>query len=167
MQVPKRKPGKFADIKPDRLITEEKLRSLEGALKRIVEIDLPQASKDASAAKEMGDFSENAAYTEAKSRLRRLQNRAMSLKERIAFAEVIRKGAAPDGSVRIGATVNVRVNGKEKAFEILGSQETDPGKGRISYLSPLGALLMGRKSGDVVVLKREGREIAYEILEVR
>lgn len=166
MQVPKRKPGKFADEKPDRLVSPEKLRSMERALARIMDEELPQASKDVAAAKEMGDFSENAAYTEAKARLRRLQSRAASLKDRIAHAEVIERGAAPDGSVRVGATVRVRVNGREKTFEILGSQETDPGAGRISHASPLGALLLGRKAGETVVLTRDGRNIAYEILEV-
>lgn len=166
MQVPKRKPGKFADEKPDRLITPEKLHSLERALERILEEELPQASRDVAAAKEMGDFSENAAYTEAKSRLRRLQGRAASLKERIGYAEVIERGAAPDGSVRIGASVKVRVNGREKTFEILGSQETDPGAGRISHASPLGALLLGRKAGETVTLSRDGRDITYDIIEV-
>ena len=167
MQVPKRKPGKYAGIKPDRLITEEKLISLRSALSQIMENDLPQASKDVSVAKEMGDFSENAAYTEAKSRLRRFQNRAMSIKDSIANAVIIKKGAAADGSVRVGATVTVLVNGKEKNYEILGSQETDPGSGRISYLSPLGVLLMGKRAGDTIILKRDDREIPYEIINVK
>lgn len=166
MQVPKRKPGKFADVKPDRLMTEEKLRSLEAAFKKIIEIDLPQASKDAAAAKEQGDFSENAAYSDAKARLRRFQNRAMSIKDRLTHAVVIKKGAAADGSVRVGATVTVLLNGKEKTYEILGSQETDPGAGRISHLSPLGELLIGKKAGETVVLNRDGKEIPCEILKV-
>lgn len=167
MQVPKRKPGKFANEKPDRLITEEKLASLKSALKSIKEVDLPKASRDAAAAKEMGDFSENAAYTEAKSRLRRLKTRAASLEDRIKHAIVIEKGATADGSIKIGATVTIRMNGREKTYEILGSQETDPGSGRISYLSPLGSLLMGKKAGDTVILKREDREIPCEVLEVK
>lgn len=166
MQTPKRKPGKFSDVKPDRFITESKLHSMKSALRQILEIDLPQASKEASLAKEQGDFSENAAYSDAKARLRRLQNRAASFKDRIMFAIVIKKGAADDGSIKIGATVSVKMNGRKKTYEIVGSQETSPGTGRISHLSPLGVLLMGKKAGETVILIHDNREIPCEILKV-
>jgi transcription elongation GreA/GreB family factor len=59
------------------------------------------------------------------------------------------------------------MNGKEKTFEILGSQETDPGSGRISHISPLGEILIGKKAGETVTLKRDGREIPCEIISVK
>jgi transcription elongation factor GreA len=80
---------------------------------------------------------------------------------------IVRKGAAPDGSVRIGATVVVRVNGNERVYEITGSSETDPGSGKVSHLSPLGKALLGKKAGETALVKGPAKEVPYTIVEVR
>jgi len=66
----------------------------------------------------------------------------------------------------LGSIVLVKVNGKEKKYEILGSSESDPDKGVISHTSPIGQILMGKIVGDKVVFKLNDREVEYEILEI-
>lgn len=167
MQVPKRKPGKYAPGPADYHLTPEAIQSLKEELARIETRIRPKAVEELRRTREMGDLSENFAYSAAKAKLGGLDMRVLEIKERLKNAISIKRGAAPDGGVRIGASVEVEVNGKKKIYDIVGSQETDPGAGAISYLSPLGAALMGRKPGETVAIDANGKEVLYKILSVR
>jgi transcription elongation GreA/GreB family factor len=78
-----------------------------------------------------------------------VNGRILSLQDRIASAILIQT-PADDGVVRIGSTVTIASVEREMTFQILGSQETNPQKGRISYSSPLGAALIGHMVGEEV-----------------
>lgn len=127
----------------------------------------PAAAEEVARTAAMGDLSENAAYTAAKYHLRRLNDRITTIEEKLKFAIVINEGTDSSGKIRIGSTVTVEVNGKQMTFEILGSHETNPSRGRISYLSPIGAALIDHVAGDVVTVKINDRAVVYRILEVR
>lgn len=169
MQVPKRKSQMFRKYggQEDNYLSAAAIRRLKDDLEHLSSTERPKALDDLVRAREMGDLSENAAYSEAKGRLARIDGRIFSLKERLKHAVVIESGADEDGSVRIGSTVVVRAGDTEKTYEITGSQETSPGRGRISHLSPLGALLIGKKSGDNVTLTVNGKGTTYTIVDVR
>jgi transcription elongation factor GreA len=68
--------------------------------------------------------------------------------------------------VQIGHTVTISINDMEQTFKILGSTETNPGAGIISYQSPLGAALMGHNVGDTVLMKIADREIKSKIVKI-
>lgn len=115
---------------------------------------------------EMGDFSENAGYQIAKGTLRRINDRIVTLEERIKTAIPIEQGTK-DGTIRVGSTVTVETNQKPMIFEIVGSMETNPSRGRISHRSPLGVALLGHVAGDEVILKTPEREVVYRVIDVR
>jgi transcription elongation factor GreA len=167
MRVPKRRGEELerASREQDNYMTPAKRDRLRQTLRDIEEKQLPQAREDLRVAREMGDLSENAAYSEAKGRTLRLTGRIHSINERIRNAILIEKGS-DDGKVSIGCTVTVTVNGKQRVYEVLGSQETAPSDGRISYKSPLGAALLGHSAGDEVTVETNGRKITYHIDEV-
>jgi len=167
MQVPKRKKEesrKYAGL-GDGFMTREAIRKIEEDIARM-ERSVPRAAEELARAREMGDLSENAAYSEAKGRLNGLHTRILILKEKLKHAVPIEKGAGADGKVRIGATVIVRVDGKEKTYEIVGSEESAPASGRISHQSPIGKALLGHRAGETVVFKGPAREVSYEIVSV-
>jgi transcription elongation factor GreA len=62
--------------------------------------------------------------------------------------------------------VTVSVKGKQSDFEILGSVESNPFKGRISYSSPLGAALIGHSPGESVQVKIQNTEVTYDIVSI-
>jgi transcription elongation factor GreA len=166
MQVPRRRSEQ--SIKRDTgpfLVTREALERLQGSLKHL-EGQIPHMISEVEYTKSHGDFSENAACQDAKATLRRTYNRIESIKDRIKRAEIIEKGPS-NGKVQIGSTVVLELAGKKHTFEILGSHESNPGKGRISNTSPLGAALMGHEAGDDVVLEVKTGSVHYRILEIR
>lgn len=164
MRVPYRKPTKFSYIPADPLMTAEKLAELKNHLARLKKIR-PQAAADVSQLAELGDFSENVEYQLAKGRLRGINQKIINLEKEINQADVIKPGKNP-GRVELGNKVTVESGEKIKTFQILGSSETDPRKGIISYSSPIGATLMTRALGETVKIKIGGKETEYKILKI-
>jgi transcription elongation factor GreA len=163
MQLPKRKPGKFSQIPFDPYVTQEKYDEMVSNVERLKKKKIPAAAEVRRTAAN-GDFSENAAYQSAKGKLRGILSRIDILTEQLARAVVIKKSGGD--TVQIGSTVTVEMGGQQRAFTILGSSQTDPDKGIISYQSPIGAALMGRKVGESFVVKRANAEVACRILTI-
>lgn len=115
---------------------------------------------------ELGDFSENVEYQLAKGRLRGINNSIERIENQLKQAEIIE---SPVGisAVQIGNTVVVESAGQQKTFLILGSTETNPLKGVISYSSPIGAALLGHAVGEIIKIALTGREVEYKIIEIK
>ena len=117
-------------------------------------------------AKEQGDLSENAEYSEAKSREVENEKRIAELESIIKNSVVVKKGNKSD-RVGIGSVVKLLTpNGLEKIFNIVGSDEADPTSNKISNESPIGAALMHKSVGDTVVVEVPGGTIEYKIESV-
>lgn len=162
MQIPKRKPGKFAHIPKDFTITESKEKELQDELKNLQKKQ-PHAIKEVERLGAMGDFSENAAYQMAKGRLRRINYRMTEIESFLKHANIIAPPKDSD-TIQIGHTVVVETNGSEFSFTILGSSETDPSAGIISQHSALGQELLGKKIGDLISIELPSKSIMYKIL---
>ncbi len=152
-------------METDVYITPEKIEAMKREIVTRT-AERPALALEMQRTAEEGDFSENAGYQAAKAALRRLNSRIDWLNERLRYAIPIESGTDASGNIRIGATVTVEIAGKQMTFEILGSQESSPSRGRISHISPLGAALLGHKAGDVVIAKINDREITYKIISV-
>lgn len=127
---------------------------------------LPVLIEEAKRTAAFGDRSDNAEYKEAKSALRRANSQILSLNDQIKRVVVIRSGPNISGKIEIGSTVVLEVEGIKKTFEIVGSHETDPAHGRISYKSPLGAALMGCAKGDVVTIQTNSGQKTYRVVQI-
>lgn len=165
MRVPKRKSEQNKLLKKQTpfYITKEGLELYKQELAEL-EAKLPEMIELVEHTKSHGDFSENAAYQDAKHTLRRANRKILIMKDRINKAILIEKKKTD--TVQLGSTVIVETNGKEFSFEILGSHESNPAKGIISQTSPLGKLLLGKKVGDNVELTLEERVIQYVIKSI-
>ena len=114
----------------------------------------------------MGDLSENAEYTEAKESQAFNEGRIRELEEIIKNAAIISKKPSCD-SVEIGCEITVQNKIGKKTFFIVGSQEADPMRGKISNESPLGRTFLGKKKGDEVIVQTPSGKIHYKILEIK
>ncbi len=163
MQLPHRKPPKFTQYATDPLITRAKFGELQKRLARLL-ADRPRVADEVHRLAQNGDFSENAEYQMAKGRLRGMNDEIDRLQFQLDRAEII--DARDADRVSIGHMVTVLVSAKEVAYRILGSTETDPARGVISYTSPIGAALLGKKVGDEIAIEIAGRKILYKILAI-
>jgi len=166
MRVPKRKPGKYAADKADLHFTEGKLKALKAELEKLQKVAHPQAVNEVERLRLLGDFSENAAYSMAKGRLRSINDRITILGNKIKGAIII---TPPDeaGIVQLGSIVTVEMLGKEITYKILGSSETNPTSGIISHNSPIGSALMGHRVGDTAVCTIKDEAVDCKILRIK
>lgn len=91
------------------------------------------------------------------------------LNERIAEARIIDLKEQPRDEIRFGATVTLKTEGTGdiQAFQIVGVDETDISRGKISFLSPLARVLTNKKAGDRVTLKRPKGDLVFEVMEIK
>ncbi len=90
------------------------------------------------------------------------------LNNRISEAKVVNLKEQPQNEIRFGALVTLKTEGSNKiqSFQIVGVDEADISKGKISFISPLAKLLINKKIGDRVILKRTGEDIVFEIMDI-
>lgn len=168
MQIPKRRGEELRESKivHDNYVTPEKIERLKKDLDDLIKRERPEVLAEVQRTREMGDLSENAGYQISKARLRQIDGRIMSIQDRLKNAVVIEKGD-DSGRIRIGSTVELELSGKMITYEILGSQESNPLRGRISHLSPLGRALLGHVAGEEIDFESPAGVIHYKILAVK
>lgn len=148
-----------------RIFTEEGLKKLESELedrRTRVRQEIAQAIKEA---KEQGDLSENAEYSEAKRHQNENETRIAEL-EALLKESIVAAPPKKTSQVQVGSKLVVKTHGKEMTFEIVGANEVDPANGKISSESPLGKEFMGKGKGDAVTVMAPAGNVKYEILSV-
>jgi len=149
-------------------ITNEGFENLKQELARLKTVDRPATIKAIEVARAHGDLSENAEYDAAKDRQAFIEGRIGELGYKIAAAKVIDPGSVPKESVRFASRVVLENldSGEEVEYMIVGQEESDIKRGRISVSSPLGTALLGKKPGDEVSLQAPGGKRVYEVVEI-
>lgn len=166
MRLPIRKADKYTYLKKDPVITREKFEELKNKLDFLVRVKRPQEAEEVKRLALMGDFSENAGYQLAKGRLRGINQRILEIEDLLKKAQIINPSNQKE-LIEIGHQVKVIIDGQEeKTYQILGSEETNPGLGVISYTSPLGAALIGKKKDESVEVIINGKNKQYLIKEI-
>jgi len=120
-------------------------------------------------AREEGDLRENAGYDAARERQGMLEARIRYIESRLATSQMIDLDSLDGDRVTFGATVEIEdvETGESKTWTLLGPDESDPAKGSISLLSPVGQAMLGKEEGDEIVVDAPRGKIRYEIVSVR
>jgi len=148
-------------------ITPAGFARLDAERKRLVELERPEVVRTVSWAASNGDRSENGDYIYGKRRLREIDRRVRFLIKRLEAASVVDNAGRVDDQVFFGAEVRVRSSaGGERRVTIVGADEVDTARGRVSWISPMARALLKARVGDVVALRTPGGEEALEILDV-
>ncbi|NPA03806.1 MAG: transcription elongation factor GreA [Epsilonproteobacteria bacterium] len=142
----------------------QKLKSEFEALNQ----ERPKVVEEIERAKEHGDLRENAEYHAAKERLAFIDARLTELADLLARAQVIDPSKFSHNKVMFGSTVKLLdiEEDEEIEYTIVGSSESDPEHGLISYNTPLARQLIGKEEGDEIRVKLPKGEIDLEVLEV-
>lgn len=151
-------------------ITREGLENLKKELENLKKKERPKIIKEIEIARSYGDLSENAEYEAAKEKQGLIEARIRELEYKIANAYVVepKKGEGED-KIIFGATVTLKNLDTDKmvTYTLVGPDESDVAKRRISINSPVGKSLLGKKRGEIVEVRTPGGEVEYEIVEVK
>ncbi|HSC88148.1 MAG TPA: transcription elongation factor GreB [Polyangiaceae bacterium] len=148
-------------------LTPEGAKKLQDELRKLTVEERPRVVTEVADAAAQGDRSENAEYTYGKKRLREIDRRIRFLTKRLEDAVVVQPGENAAQEVRFGATVEVvDEDGEHKRYTMVGPDESDPGRGLLSFQSPMGRALMKKKVGDYALVKRPAGEVEFEIVAI-
>jgi len=118
-------------------------------------------------AKEFGDLSENAAYTEAREAQNENESRIRELEDLVLISEIVKKDKNND-TIQIGSSFIIELNDEEFNYSIVGPQEADPSSYKISHESPLGKAFLKKKKGDVVEFTSPGgTKMTFKIKDIK
>jgi transcription elongation factor GreA len=137
---------------------------LENELKHRQQVERPRIIQQITDARTHGDLSENAEYHAAREKQGMTEARIKDLEAMLGTAEVIEPPTSGD-RITFGSTVRLEdQSGKEVRYQIVGSEESEPTRGRISILAPLARTLIGKKVGDTVTAQLPAGKKTFEIL---
>ena len=151
-----------------RPITRKGYETLKKEVERIKKIDRPMNIKAIEEARAHGDLSENAEFEAAKNRQAFIEGRLMELGHRLATADIIDPDMLPKDRALFASKVvleNVDT-GETFEYQLVGPDESDIEKGRISITSPLGKAIVGKKPGEEIMLQAPGGRRYYELLDI-
>ncbi|MBW1695965.1 MAG: transcription elongation factor GreA [Deltaproteobacteria bacterium] len=149
-------------------ITRQGYEALRKELERLKSVERPRIISAIEQARAHGDLSENAEYHAAKERQAYIESRLNELGYKLAHAEIVDTDSLPKDHVAFGSTVVLENldTGETVEYQLVGPDESDIAKGRISISSPLGKAMLGKRPGDEIVLKAPGGKREYELVDI-
>ncbi len=147
-------------------LTKEKFEELRAELEVLKSSKRKEIAESLEYAKSLGDLSENAEYQQARELQASTEERIMKLENLLKSAVIM--ALHHSEKVEIGSTVTAQKEGdkEKKVFKIVGSEETNTAEGKISYVSPLGAALMGKKKGEAFTFNTPKGEVNYKVIDI-
>jgi transcription elongation factor GreA len=149
-------------------MTRQGYQTLKKELEHLKSVERPQVIKAIEEARSHGDLSENAEYNAAKERQAFIEGRVSELGYKLGNAEIIDVDNLPKDRAVFACTVvleNVDT-GEDVAYQLVGPEESNIEKGRISVTSPLGKAIIGKKPGEEIVLNAPAGKRVYELVEI-
>ena len=138
---------------------------LRDELDRLKRVDRHAITKAIAEARAHGDLSENAEYHAAREKQSFIEGRIAELETKVGNAEVIDPPTSGDRITFASTVLLEDESRKEIRYQIVGSDETDPARGRISILSPLARTLIGKSVGDRVTAQLPGGTKTFDIVK--
>lgn len=150
----------------EQIISQEGYDKLLNELNLLTTFKRREIAERIQRAKDMGDLSENAEYSEAKEAQAFNEGRIAELSQMLKNLTVVEQKQNRD-RVSMGSIVTAVCNGKEKKFEIVSFNEADPVNGKISNESPLGRAFINRAKNEKVTVVTPKGENEYEIIAIK
>lgn len=154
----------MSEIRKPMTVQGKKL--LEAELKQLIDVERPNIISAIEVARAHGDLSENADYLAAKERQSHIEGRIASISDTLSNAEVVDTSKIKSDRVTFGAYVHLQDESDKKVtYQIVGEDEADVEKGKISVNSPLARSIIGRKKGEEFEFHNVKGEKLYCILD--
>lgn len=150
-------------------MTAEGAAALKNELNRLKTIERPRIIESIATARAHGDLKENAEYHAAREQQSFTEGRIQELESKLSNAQIVDLSKVPhQDKVVFGVKVslcNLQTDA-EVTYQIVGEDEANIKINKISYSSPIGRALIGKQSGDEVIVNTPGGMVEYEVIEI-
>jgi len=147
-------------------LTKEKHQALIDELDHLRKVKRKEVAENLEFAKALGDLSENAEYHEAREEQATIEDRISKIETILKTAEIV----TPHHSsiIDVGSTVTVKKEGEKSdiIYKIVGSEEANMAEGKISFKSPLGQSMLGKKKGDSFKFSAPKGSFSYKVVDI-
>jgi len=149
-------------------ITKEGYEALKKELEYLKKVERPKNIKAIEEARSHGDLTENAEFEAAKDRQAFIDGKLSDLEYKLSRADIIdSRTLSNDRAVFASSVVLENIDtGEDVKYKLVGPDEANIEKGRISVHSPLGRAIIGKKPGDEIILQAPGGKRFYELVEI-
>ena len=149
-------------------LSPERLKELEAELLYLKTDRDKEVTEMIKVVRGYGDLSENSEYDEAKTQQAQLYGRIAEVEEILANAVIINADDVTTDHIGLGCTFTVKdiEMNEEETYELVGSQEANPMKGRVSDDAPFGRAMVGARVGDIVKVEAPVGIIEYEVIKI-
>ena|SRR3990167_6777243 len=148
------------------LFTKEGLEELKTEYDKLVNKQRPAILEELQSARSLGDLSENSMYHAARERQSFIEGRIREVEELLKKAKVSKTSSKKGGQIGLGKRVTLEIQKKKIDFHIVGPEEVDTAKNKISHESPLGSALMGRGIGDLIDVQTPSGKMQYKVIDI-
>ncbi len=151
------------------IVTRLAYENKQKSLRHVIEVEIPENSKEIGFAMSKGDLRENAEYKAALERQELLKTAASRLQEELQQAQIFDEHQVDTEVVSFGTRIHLENTrtGEEEEYTILGPWESDPAKRVISYLSPLGLELINHRKGEKLSFTINEQKFEYVVGDIR
>lgn len=151
------------------LLTTEGKIQIEKELEQLIRVEREAIKKALAEARALGDLKENAEYISAKEKQSHLEGKIAELQSVLNTSRIIDVSNITSDRIVFGATVTLNDIEKDTkvTYQIVGNDEADIKKGKVSYISPLGKALIGKEAGDTVIVRAPKGDVEYEIESIQ
>lgn len=150
-------------------VSKEGLEEIKERLLFLKSVRRKEVADKIAEARSYGDLSENSEYDIAREEQATVEAEIFDLENKVKHAVIIDPKKINTSKVSVGCTVqvlNMKMN-KEFSYKIVGDAESEPAKGIISNISPVGAGLMGKKVGEVAVVRTPAGMLNFKVLAIK
>jgi transcription elongation factor GreA len=149
----------------NQIISQEGYEKLKQELEFLTKTKRREIAERIQSAKDLGDLSENAEYSDAKDAQAFNEGRIGEIEMLLKTVTVVESGGAKE--VGMGSTVTVKTDGKNRTYTIVSFNEVDPISGKISNESPLGKAFLHKRKGDKIKVTTPKHILEYEIVDIK
>jgi transcription elongation factor GreA len=149
----------------EQIISQEGYDKLKDELHFLSTVKRKEIAERIERAKELGDLSENAEYSEAKDAQALNEGRVLELTNTLKNVTIVQSSGSKE-KVVMGSKITVKIDDKEKHYTIVSFNEADPLNGKISNESPIGVAFLEKKKGDSVEVETPRGIMKYKILKI-
>jgi transcription elongation factor GreA len=149
----------------EQIISQEGYDKLKDELNLLTTVKRKEIAERIERAKELGDLSENAEYSEAKDAQSLNEGRILELTNTLKNVTIVQRKESNE-QVTMGSKVTVKTGDKEKQYTIVSFNEADPLEGKISNESPLGVAFLNKKIGNSFEVETPRGIVKYKILKI-
>lgn len=147
-------------------LTKEKFDELTKELDKLKTVRRKEVAESLEYAKSLGDLSENAEYQEAREIQANIEDRIVKLEALLQSAVIMEQRHTDAVDIGSKVTLQKENNAEQIVYNIVGSEESDLSKKKLSINSPLGHALLGKRQGETCVAKTPGGEVKYKIVDI-